>query len=170
MSTFDEVLAQVIDLLQREGRVAYRVLKRRFALDDEYIEDLKADLIDAKRLAVDEDGKVLVWVGASPVQSSEFKVQSSTQHQECKFQLPVVSPQHSAPSPQSLAERRQLTVMFCDVVGSTALSTQLDPEELREVIQAYRETCAAVIRRFEGYLAKYIWRRLIGVFWLSIGP
>ena len=63
MSTFDEVLAQVIDLLRREGRVAYRVLKRRFALDDEYIEDLKADLIDAKRLAVDEDSKVLVWVG-----------------------------------------------------------------------------------------------------------
>jgi class 3 adenylate cyclase/predicted ATPase len=46
--------------------------------------------------------------------------------------------------------------MFCDVVGSTALSTQLDPEELREVIQAYRETCAAVIRRFDGHLAKYI--------------
>jgi class 3 adenylate cyclase/predicted ATPase len=46
--------------------------------------------------------------------------------------------------------------MFCDLVGSTALSTQLDPEDLREVIQAYRETCATVIRRFDGYLAKYI--------------
>jgi TOMM system kinase/cyclase fusion protein len=53
-------------------------------------------------------------------------------------------------------ERRQLTVMFCDLVGSTALSTQLDPEELREVIQAYRATCATVIHRFDGYLAKYI--------------
>ena len=67
-------------------------------------------------------------------------------------------PPVTAPSrPASLeAERRQLTVMFCDLVGSTALSTQLDPEELREVIQAYREICATVIRRFEGYLAKYI--------------
>src|SRR5215510_8160614 len=73
MSTFDEVLSQVIDLLQREGRVAYRVLKRRFALDEEYVEDLKADLIDAKRLAVDEDGKVLVWVGegTAPVASPQ---------------------------------------------------------------------------------------------------
>src|SRR5262249_22241781 len=53
-------------------------------------------------------------------------------------------------------ERRQLTVMFCDLVGSTALSTQLDPEELRAVIRAYRETCAAAIARFGGYLAKYI--------------
>src|SRR5262245_24376543 len=49
------------------------------------------------------------------------------------------------------AERRQLTVMFCDLVGSTALSTQLDPEDLRLVIQAYRETCATAIARFGGY-------------------
>ena len=46
--------------------------------------------------------------------------------------------------------------MFCDLVGSTALSIQLDPEELREVILAYRETCASVIHRFDGFLAKYI--------------
>ena len=58
--TFDEVLAQVQALLQREQRVSYRCLKRRFALDDEYVEDLKDELIKAKRLAVDEDGEVLV--------------------------------------------------------------------------------------------------------------
>jgi class 3 adenylate cyclase/predicted ATPase len=54
------------------------------------------------------------------------------------------------------AERRQLTVMFCDLVGSTSLSQQLDPEELRTVILAYQETCAQAIRRLEGYLARYI--------------
>src|SRR5262245_3999628 len=54
------------------------------------------------------------------------------------------------------AERRQLTVMFCDLVGSTPLSTQLDPEELREVVRAYQQTCAHVISRFDGYLAKYL--------------
>ena len=59
--TFDEVLAEVRELLQREGRVSYRALKRRFALDDDYVEDLKAEFIDAKHLAIDEDGKVLVW-------------------------------------------------------------------------------------------------------------
>jgi hypothetical protein len=46
--TFDEVLEQVRELLQSKGRVAYRALKRRFALDDEYLEDLKAELIDAE--------------------------------------------------------------------------------------------------------------------------
>jgi hypothetical protein len=57
---FDEVLERVIALLQREGRLTYRALKRRFDLDDEYVEDLKGEIIEAKRIALDENGKVLV--------------------------------------------------------------------------------------------------------------
>ena len=53
------------------------------------------------------------------------------------------------------AERRQLTVMFCDLVGSTALAEQLDPEDLREVLRAYQETCAEAVGRFDGHIAKY---------------
>ena len=54
------------------------------------------------------------------------------------------------------AERRQLTVMFCDLVGSTALSRRLDPEDLREVIRAYRAACAEVVVRFDGHVAQYL--------------
>jgi class 3 adenylate cyclase len=54
------------------------------------------------------------------------------------------------------AERRQLTVMFCDLVGSTALSARLDPEDLRAVIGAYHRCCAAVIERAGGFIAKYM--------------
>jgi predicted ATPase/class 3 adenylate cyclase len=54
------------------------------------------------------------------------------------------------------AERRQLTVLFCDLVGSTALSSQLDPEDMREVILAYQGTCAGAITRFEGHVARYM--------------
>src|SRR5262249_53372281 len=54
------------------------------------------------------------------------------------------------------AERRHLTVMFCDLVGSTPLAEKLDPEDLREVILAYQQTCAEQIHRFDGHLAKYI--------------
>src|SRR5262249_26755684 len=54
------------------------------------------------------------------------------------------------------AERRQLTVMFCDVVNSTALSEQLDPEEFHEIIRAYQQLCGKVIRRFDGYIAQYL--------------
>ena len=54
------------------------------------------------------------------------------------------------------AERRQLTVMFCDLVGSTALSARLDPEDLREVIGAYHRCVAKVIGRGDGFVAKYM--------------
>src|SRR5262245_60075905 len=61
--TFDEVLTQVLELLQRENRVSYRALKLRFAINDDYIEGLKDELIYAKKLAVDEENRVLVWTG-----------------------------------------------------------------------------------------------------------
>ncbi|WP_179138122.1 adenylate/guanylate cyclase domain-containing protein [Candidatus Entotheonella palauensis] len=54
------------------------------------------------------------------------------------------------------AERRQLTVMFCDLAGSTGLASQLDPEDWREVIRAYQTACATIIHRFEGYIAQYL--------------
>src|SRR6476659_2438695 len=65
---FSEVVAQTLAWLQREGRVSYRALKREFELDDEFLEDLKAEIIEAKRLAIDEKGKVLVWIGNPGVQ------------------------------------------------------------------------------------------------------
>jgi TOMM system kinase/cyclase fusion protein len=140
--TYDEVLAQVIELLQRDKRIAYRVLKRRFELDDEYIEDLKADLIDAKELACDQDGKVLVWRGSSEAPSAVAT--------DATPAAPATPPRTAE------AERRQLTVMFCDLVGSTPLAEKLDPEELRQVILAYQQVCAEEIRRFDGYLARYV--------------
>ena len=62
----------------------------------------------------------------------------------------------SAPRVTNTAERRQLTVMFCDLVGSTALSERLDPEELREVVRSYQQVCAEVTDRFEGHIAQYL--------------
>src|SRR5215813_2887166 len=61
--TFDEILEQVIILLKRQGRVSYPALKIRFSLDDEYLEALKAEIIEAQQLARDENGRVLVWTG-----------------------------------------------------------------------------------------------------------
>lgn len=64
----------------------------------------------------------------------------------------------------SSAERRQLTVMFCDLVGSTALSLRLDPEELREVVRAYQVACAEAIERFGGYIAQYLGDGILAYF------
>jgi hypothetical protein len=69
---FYETVEQIRTRLQREGRISYRVLKREFAFDDEDLEDLKSELIDAKRVAVDENGKVLVWIDGAEVISSQW--------------------------------------------------------------------------------------------------
>lgn len=69
----------------------------------------------------------------------------------------------SDPNPAG-AERRQLTVLFCDLVGSTPLSAQLDPEEFREVMRAYYDTCGKVIARFDGFIAQYLGDGLIVFF------
>jgi class 3 adenylate cyclase/predicted ATPase len=134
--------------------VSYRALKRRFALDDDYLEDLKAEIIQAKRLALDEDGVVLVWVGA-PTTASVAR------REAMPLSAPLVdttalSKPLAAGRDRATAERRQLTVLFCDVVDSTALAGRLDPEDLREVIRAYQQTCAEVIQRFEGHIAQYL--------------
>jgi class 3 adenylate cyclase len=151
---YDALVAKVIELLQREKRVPYRSLKRRFDLDDEYIEDLKIDLIEAKRLAVDENDRILVWIG----NAQEVTSQGAQPTQPLAAQQqpsPEVTPRVTA-SPPLDAERRQLTVMFCDLVDSTKLSSQLDPEEYREVVRAYQSVCTEVITRFDGHMAQLL--------------
>src|SRR5262249_15613281 len=154
--TFDDILAQVITLLQRQRRVSYRALKRRFDLDEDYLEDVKVELIKAQHLAVDEDGEILVWVGESggiPL-STSLPLQTEPQPPAHHDQLSQVAPPTAPPVPE--AERRQLTVMFCDLVESTKLSSQLDPEEYREVVRAYQSTCTEVIQRYEGHVAQLL--------------
>jgi class 3 adenylate cyclase len=149
--TFEEVVDQAIAMLQRRGRVTYRMLKRQFDLDDEALDDLRLELIKGQRLAADEDGEVLVWIGdaASPPASAAG----------VPTLAPLPTPQTPPPSAAPIileAERRQLTVLFCDLVDSTPLASQLDPEDLREVVRAYQEACTKVIARFEGHIAQYL--------------
>ena len=135
--SFDDALAAVRAYLESEKRVAYRMLKRRFELDDEDIEDIKADLIDAKQLARDEDGRVLVWVETEAGRSGS---NDGTEPE-------------SAPD---AADRRLITVMFCDIVGSTELAARFDAEELRDIVRQYQSICASVINAHEGHIAQYL--------------
>jgi TOMM system kinase/cyclase fusion protein len=155
--TFEEVVDQASALLQRRGRVTYRLLKRQFNLDDEALEDLKEEIIYGQKLAVDEDGRVLVWTGAAG-QSSEqpSPTPPSAPPSDTQEDSSTQMPPSSVEPPPLDGERRQLTVMFCDLVDSTALATQLDPEELREVVRAYQEACAKVVARYDGHIAQYL--------------
>jgi class 3 adenylate cyclase len=143
---FDAVLEQIRQLLQRQQRLSYRALRLRFQLDDESLAALKDELIYAERVALDENDRVLVWVGEVGPTLKPSGPSSTPRQPES------VPAEPRAPE----AERRQLTVLFCDLVDSTALASQLDPEEWRAVVRAYQETCAKVIARFEGHIAQYL--------------
>jgi class 3 adenylate cyclase len=129
-------------------------------LNKALLEALREELVLSERVASDEDGKVLVWIGKGINGEKDKGVNG----ERAKKKLSVLSapqpPSPQTPNPERrtsqspAAERRQLTVMFCDVVGSTALSAQLDPEDLREVVQQYQQTCAEVIQRYDGYIAQ----------------
>src|SRR5918911_1175546 len=83
------------------------------------------------------------------------KLTADTSTARAATPAPSPSP-HPAPAVPSSAERRQLTVMFCDLVGSTALAARLDPEDLREIIGAYHRRVAKVVGRYDGFVAKYM--------------
>lgn len=137
---FSEIVDAAVELLERKGRVSYRALAREFDLDDDALADLAGELIDAEQVARDENGKVLVW-----------------------RERPALQPT-AEPSRREEGERRQLTVMFCDLVGSTELSGQLDPEELHELVTTYQDACRGVIARYEGYIAQYLGDGILAYF------
>ena len=158
--TFEEILDQAIAMLQRRGRVTYRTLRLQFQLDKEQLEALKEALIEAERLAVDEEGRGLSldrYPSIRPPTRPAHQPGYDPDHdpdQGARWRMPATAAGH-VPRPAD-AERRQLTGLFCDLADSTVLASQLDPEDLREVIQAYQATCAEVIQRFDGHIAQYL--------------
>jgi class 3 adenylate cyclase/predicted ATPase len=268
--TFEDILDAALAMLQRRGRLTYGALRRQFNLNEAYLEDLTAELIEGQRLAVDEDGKVLVWIGAPSAAAPDAPQQAEVERQlhtvllavmallqrerrvtyrtlryvfgvdeaclhavrdELRFRqlareeggqglvwtgedpqpatasrptpdtamalspvpppLPLPCPERPQQLPEPTpalegvsalpvddmvphtpadvpaltpavarsapeAERRQLTVLFCDLVGSTQLSGQLDPEDLRAVVRAYQAAAAEVIQQYGGHIAQYL--------------
>jgi class 3 adenylate cyclase len=172
---FFEIVDRTLELLQRKGRVSYRALKREFDLDDESLEDLKVELIQAQKIAVDEDGAVLVWVGASPVPGSRFQVPSN-QPLASSTQPPVsYTPAHLAERIRaeqaaleargaSEGERKTITALFADLKGSTALIEGLDPEEARAIIDPALQLMMDAVHRYDGYVAQALGDGIFALF------
>jgi class 3 adenylate cyclase len=153
--TFDEILEQVIILLKHQGRVSYRALKRRFEIDDDYIEDLKEELIQALNVAIDKDGRVLVSISEN--EDNQVSLQRPEQPQpQPIIEIDQPTLVESSPTNVPEAERRQLTVMFVDLVDSTRLSSELDPEDLREIVREYQRSCTEVVGKYDGNVAQLL--------------
>ena len=159
--TFDELLTQILELLQRDGRVSYRALKRRFELDEDYLEDLKAEIIQAKKLAVDEDGAVLVWTGGLVPAPALV----STHERAPLAYTPAYLAEKILASRAALeGERKQVTVLFADLKGSTELIAGLDPEEARKLLDPALHVMIEAIHRFEGTVNQVLGDGIMALF------
>jgi class 3 adenylate cyclase/predicted ATPase len=195
---FQALLPAVRGWLQSDRRITYRMLKWTFGIDEALLAEIR-DELTLRRLAVEEQGQVLVWTGeVQPVTSpAEARPRQPAHTDATTVRSPAFSPRPLSQGPPGLtpdeapptpasgpppavdgravgalherrseappaarvvpeAERRQLTVMFCDLADSTRLSQQLDAEDLREVVRAYQATAAEIIHRYEGYIAQYL--------------
>ena len=186
-----EMLAQVREQLRQQGRLSYRILKMQFQLNEEQLEVLREELIDIQALAVDKDGKMLVWAGspASSVQSLESEQsqgpKSKVQSQEAQTLDPrreTLDPRPVSYTPPHLAERiraeqaaleargatdgerKTITALFADLKGSTALIEGLDPEEARAIIDPALQVMMDAVHRYEGYVAQVLGDGIFALF------
>ena len=166
---FVEIIEQSRALLQSKGRVTYRTLKRQFGLDDEALEDLKEELIDAERVASDEDGRILVWTGDGEVQSDSQPLTSTPQSPA------TYTPQHLAERIRAEqaamesrgaadGERKTITALFADLKGSTALIEGLDPEDARAIIDPALQLMMDAVHRYDGYVAQALGDGIFALF------
>src|SRR5499427_6164105 len=148
---FYAILDQVIALLRQRQRVTYRALQRQFSFDDTYLEDLKAELIDAQRLAVDEEGKVLVWTGDAGLTDPTTSPSATTQERAPLTYTPSYLAEKILTSRSALeGERKLVTVLFADLKGSMELLADRDPEEARQLLDPVLERMMAAVHRYEG--------------------
>ena len=166
---FSEIIDQAAALLQRKGRVSYRTLKIEFNLTDEHLDALKEELIDVEALAVDKDGKMLVWTGDGETPPSSQPATPSPQSPS------TYTPQHLAEriraEQQAMesrgaadGERKTITALFADLKGSTALIEGLDPEDARAIIDPALQLMMDAVHRYDGYVAQALGDGIFALF------
>ena len=155
--TFEEILNQALAMLQRQGRVSYRALKRQFDLDDAYIEDLKFEIIEVHRAAVDQDNTMLVWTGDQSSASPPASAPASPQEREPLSYTPPHLAEKILTSRSALeGERKQVTVLFCDLANSTALAERLGPEHMHTLLNRFFALALDAVHRYEGTINQFL--------------
>ncbi|MBI3797316.1 MAG: AAA family ATPase [Deltaproteobacteria bacterium] len=167
--TFDEVLDQVRELLRQRQRLSYQALKRRFDIDDAYLDDLKAELIEAEQVATDENGRILVWAGenapASPTTTAPTPAPSPVSYTPQHLAERIRAEQAALEARGGTdGERKTITALFADLKGSTALIEGLDPEEARSIIDPALQLMMDAVHRYEGYVAQALGDGIFALF------
>ena len=133
--TFDEVLEQALELLRRRGRVSYRALKVQFHLDDDLLEILTEEIVAVHQLGRDQEGTMLVWTGdTAPAAVPVSPPTPDPARPPLTYTPPYLAEKILTSRTALEGERKQVTVLFADLKGSTALIEGLDPEEARQLL------------------------------------
>src|SRR5712691_956657 len=162
---FYAVLDEIRALLQRRGRVTYRALKVQFQLDDEHLEALKEELIEAEQLAVDEQGRVLVWTGAPASAPPPASLPVTDQERAPLSYTPQYLAEKILTSRSALeGERKQVTVLFADIKDSTELIKDLDPEAAHQLLDPALHAMMDAVHRFEGTVNQVLGDGIMALF------
>ena len=167
--TFEEVLNQTMALLQRQGRVSYRALKRQFDLDEAYVEDVKLELIEVHQVAVDQDNTMLVWTGgvaAPPLPAAAPAADRVRQPDAAPltYTPPHLTDKILAARPALEGERKQVTVFFADIKDSTRLIEGLDPEAAQQLLDPALRLMMEAVHRFEGTVNQVLGDGIMALF------
>jgi hypothetical protein len=168
---FYAVLDEIRALLQRRGRVTYRALRVQFHLDDEHLEALKEELIEAEHLAIDEQGKVLVWASAPASAPPPASLPATDQEQAPLSYTPPYLAEKILTSRSGLeGERKQVTVLFADIKDSTELIKDLDPEAAQQLLDPALHAMMDAVHRYEGTVNQVLGGRHHGPLRGTTGP
>src|SRR5262249_45081474 len=163
--TFEEILDQAIAMLQRRGRLTYSTLKRQFQLDDAPLDDLKTELIEGQRLAVDERGTVLVWTGETASVAAPATAPALVQAPApLTYTPPHLTEKILAVRPALTGERKQVTVLFADLKDSTELIRGLDPEAAQQLLDPSLQRMMSAVHRFEGTVNQVLGDGIMALF------
>src|SRR5262245_53610619 len=162
--TFYEVLEQVRELLQRHGRLSYRALKRQFELDEAYLEDLRAELVEVQRMAVDQDGTMLVWTGDASADQAPAAPAPAPERAPRTYTPPHLAEKILIVRPALEGERKQVTVLFADLKDSTELIRALDPEAAQQLLDPAIHIMMDAVHRFEGTVNQVLGDGIMALF------
>jgi class 3 adenylate cyclase/tetratricopeptide (TPR) repeat protein len=162
---FADILAEIIALLQHQGRISYGALKRRFTLDDDYLTDLKIELIEAQRLAVDENDRILVWVGAPGAIPLPPSLSGRVaEPAPLTYTPPYLTEKILATRAALEGERKQVTVLFADIKDSTELIKGLDAEAVQQLLDPALHCMMDAVHRFEGTVNQVLGDGIMALF------
>jgi class 3 adenylate cyclase/tetratricopeptide (TPR) repeat protein len=149
--TFEDLLDQATAMLQRRGRVTYRALKRQFALDEDTLADLTAELLYAHPQVRDDAGQGLLWTGdPGPAPPAASAAVESPQRAPLAYTPPYLAEKILTSRSALEGERKQVTVLFADLKGSMELLAERDPEEARQLLDPVLDRMMAAVHQYEG--------------------